>query len=249
MNRFFSFFLFLFTFSTTVRTQELDISHYESVSPLALSFENKLGERSLGLISVSKTIKEARGNLNKKGVLSKVFPGQLVTSVYPLDVIHRLIVLENSGGKDFARGDFSSLYKHVGKHGFGYLSLKVSPANAKGLLQITKGAYDHLSLVYKSAKISGVFDVVVKNPTTSTELAILFVDNVLSSLNVDEREKVFSDRLLFNVYVAAAYNAGGSYALKNLKKGTLLLANKNKETTRYVTNMRTLVANFPDTYM
>lgn len=250
MNKFsFLFFLSFFCFSEALHTEELDISYCEDDSPLILNFENKLSQRSFGLVSVSKTITEARDNLNKKGVLSKVFPDQLVTSIFPLEIIHRLLVLENSSTKDFVRGDFSTLYNHIGKHGFGQLSLKVSPANAKGVMQITQNGFDHMVGAYKSARIFGSFDFVTKSPVSSVEVAILFVDNALSVLNIQEREKIFSDKSLLHNYVATAYNAGAGYALKNLRNGTLFFGGRNKETKIYVTNMRSLVSALEDLYL
>ena len=203
---------------------------------VALVTEKSLSHESLGKIAVRDLLGKAKSNLLVKKIPSRFKPNHYVAEVVPLELIHRLFILENVGSNEIKK-NIQQLYDHIGRYGFKQLTQKVSPANASGVMQITQDSFYHLVSLYGMKSVTKSYDIEVKNPALSVEIAMLFVDNALALLTKEEREKVMSRSASFNEYIATAYNGGSWYALKKLRTGS---PGFKKETYHYVITMRTL---------
>ena len=191
-----------------------------------------------GASSVNEVIRQAKKDLATRSVHSRAYPTRGIVRTVRSSIIHRLLVVENTSKEEINKEGLSGLYGHIEKHGMSKLSLKKSSADARGLMQITKGAYDYVKPLYHNAGIGNNFSGAVKDPVVSAKIAILFVDSSLAALDPDERQKVMKDDVLLHDYIATAYNGGISYAMRILRKGGNFTSGYKTETREYVAKMR-----------
>lgn len=191
-----------------------------------------------GASSVNEVIRSAKKDLESRSVYSRAYPVRGVVRTVRSSIIHRLLVIENTSKKEINKEGLSVLYGHIEKHGMEKLSQKKSSADAAGLMQITKGAFDYVRHLYRNAGIGKDFTLASKDPVISAKVAILFVDSSLAALDPDERQKVMKDDVLLHDYIATAYNGGISYAMRILRKGGNFTSGYKTETREYVAKMR-----------
>lgn len=200
--------------------------------------EIKGNQEELGTLFIKGVVLSAQNDLMKKGVPSRVDPSKSVVTIVPASVIHRLIVVENTSKNDLTTGKLSWLYREIGKHGFKKLSQKRSKADARGILQITKGGFDYVFPLYKKAGLDAGFSKAAIDPITSAKVAILFVDSALAALTPKERLMVKRNDVLFHDYIATAYNGGLTHALKLLRTSGTFSTSHKQETREYIAKMR-----------
>lgn len=202
------------------------------------AFALEVSKETKGVQVVNEMILSAKKDLSDRGVRSRARPLRGIARTIQSSVIHRLLVVENTSKREINKTGLSGLYDHIEKHGMKKLSQKRSEADAVGVLQITKGAFDYVKPLYKNTGLSNDFAVVSKDPVSSAKVAMLFVDSSLAALEPHERTKVMKNDNLLHDYVATAYNGGISYAMRILRKGTDFASGNKSETREYVAKMR-----------
>lgn len=154
-------------------------------------------------------IEKAYSRLRERGVLSRAFPGRRVVDVIPKDVLRVLLLNEHIDPSEFTSpGMTKPLAERVliviGTNRDKAYAYSVSPAAARGLVQMIPSTYSMLLNRYTSAGLRSNFAQAMGDPVNAVMAQVLLCDSDWESIRA--RNDMPADRV--GPYLAAAYNGG-----------------------------------------
>jgi len=154
-------------------------------------------------------IEKAYSRLKDRGVLSRAFPGQRVVEVIPKDVLKVLLLNEHIDPSEFKGASLTKpLVERVltviaTNRDMAY-AYSISPAGARGLVQMIPSTYNLLLNRYSSAGLRSNFAQAVADPINAVMAQVLLCDSDWESIR--SRNDLPAERV--GPYLAAAYNGG-----------------------------------------
>ena len=154
-------------------------------------------------------IDKAYSRLRERGVLSRAFPGRRVVDVIPKDVLRVLLLNEHIDPGEFkSAGATKALCERVltvigTNHDKAY-AYSISPAGARGLVQMIPSTYSLLLNKYSSAGLRSSFASAVSDPINAVMAQVLLCDSDWEAIR--SKTDLPADRV--GPYLAAAYNGG-----------------------------------------
>ena len=162
-------------------------------------------------------IDKAYSHLRSRGVLSRAFPGRRVAEVIPKDILRVLLVNEHIDPSEFkSAGATKPLVERVltviGTNRDKAYAYSISPAGARGLVQMIPSTYSLLLARYTSAGLRSNFAEAVSDPINAVMAQVLLCDSDWEAIRT--RSDLPAERV--GPYLAAAYNGGVGRVLKAL---------------------------------
>lgn len=162
-------------------------------------------------------IDKAYSHLRSRGVLSRAFPGRRVVDVIPKDILRVLLVNEHIDPSEFkSAGVTKPLVERVltviGTNRDKAYAYSISPAGARGLVQMIPSTYYLLLSRYTSAGLKSNFAAAVSDPINAVMAQVLLCDSDWEAIRT--RSDLPADRV--GPYLAAAYNGGVGRVLRAL---------------------------------
>ena len=154
-------------------------------------------------------IEKAYSHLRDRGVLSRAFPGRRIVDVIPKDILRVLLLNEHIDPGEFkSSGATKPLVERVltvigTNHDKAY-AYSISPAGARGLVQMIPSTYSLLLSRYSSAGLKSNFPSAVGDPINAVMAQVLLCDSDWESI----RAKTDLPAERVGPYLAAAYNGG-----------------------------------------
>ena len=154
-------------------------------------------------------INRAYARLKERRVESAAFPNQRVPDVIPRDVLTVLLMNEHIDPTMFkSPGMTKSLVEQVltiiGTNGEKAYAYSISPAGARGLVQMMPSTYARLAVKYPAAGLMPSFAMGVGDPVNAIMSQILLCDSDWDAIRT--RTDIPAERV--GPYLAAAYNGG-----------------------------------------
>ncbi len=152
---------------------------------------------------------EAYAHLHDRGVLSRAFPGRRVVDVIPKDILRVLLLNEHIDPGEFkSAGVTKPLVERVltviATNRDKAYAYSISPAGARGLVQMMPSTYSLLLSRYTSAGLKSSFAAAVADPINAVMSQVLLCDSDWESIRA--RTDLPVERV--GPYLAAAYNGG-----------------------------------------
>lgn len=162
-----------------------------------------------GIEVADRFIEKAYGRLSSRGILSRALPGRRVTEAIPRDVLRVLLVNEHIDPGEFksagyARGLAERVLTIIGTNREKAYAYSISPAGARGLVQMIPSTYALLLNKYPSAGLPSNFFSCMADPVNAVMAQVLLCDADWESINA----RMFIPRDRVGPYLAAAYNGG-----------------------------------------
>ena len=154
-------------------------------------------------------IEKAYSHLCDRGVLSRAFPGRRVVDVIPKDILRVLLLNEHIDPGEFkSAGVTRPLVERVltvigTNHDKAY-AYSISPAGARGLVQMIPSTYSLLLSRYPGAGLKSNFASAVGDPINAVTAQVLLCDSDWEAIRA--RSDLPAERV--GPYLAAAYNGG-----------------------------------------
>ena len=154
-------------------------------------------------------IDKAYSRLKDRQVFSRAFPGKLVAKVIPEDIVTVLLMNEHIDPSQFTSAGLAEpLVKQVltiiatnDDHAYAY---SVSPAGARGLVQMIPSTYSLIRGRYPEARLDPDFASGMGDPLNAVMAQVLLCDSDWQSI----RSRVELPAEKAGPYLAAAYNGG-----------------------------------------
>lgn len=162
-------------------------------------------------------IDKAYAQLRSRGVLSRAFPGRRVVDVIPKDILRVLLVNEHIDPGEFkSAGVTKPLVERVltviATNRDKAYAYSISPAGARGLVQMIPSTYSLLLGRYTSAGLKSNFAAAVSDPINAVMAQVLLCDSDWEAIRT--RSDLPAERV--GPYLAAAYNGGVGRVLRAL---------------------------------
>ena len=162
-----------------------------------------------GIEVADRFIELAYSRLSSRGILSRALPGRKITEAIPRDVLRVLLVNEHIDPGDFksaglARGLVERVLTIISTNREKAYSYSISPAGARGLVQMIPSTYSLLLGRYPSAGLPSNFFACMGDPVNAVMAQVLLCDADWEAINA--RSFISRDRI--GPYLAAAYNGG-----------------------------------------
>lgn len=154
-------------------------------------------------------IEKAYSRLRDSGVLSRAFPGRRVVDVIPKDILRVLLLNEHIDPSEFTSPGMTQplaerVLTVIGTNRDRAYAFSVSPAAARGLVQMIPSTYSMLLNRYTSAGLRSSFPLAMGDPVNAVMAQVLLCDSDWESIRA--RNDMPADRV--GPYLAAAYNGG-----------------------------------------
>lgn len=154
-------------------------------------------------------IEKAYSHLRDRGVLSRAFPGRRVVDVIPKDILRVLLLNEHIDPGEFKGAGFTKLLVErvltvIGTNHDKAYAYSISPAGARGLVQMIPSTYSLLLGRYTAAGLRSNFASAVSDPINAVMAQVLLCDSDWESIR--GRSDLPAERV--GPYLAAAYNGG-----------------------------------------
>lgn len=160
-------------------------------------------------------ITEAFGDLEKRNVMSRSLPGQLVTSVVEKEFIKNIILVEHVDPTSFMRSadQGKNLSERVlallGMNGSFAFRYAMSPAGANGIAQFIRPTYIAIYNQYPDAKLTKDYYLGMADHANAVKAMVLFFDHYKNHINNKiTRKDVVAQLGITEEMLAAAYNGG-----------------------------------------
>lgn len=162
-----------------------------------------------GLAYQHDLIREAYGRLKERYVLSRAFEGRRVAEVVPADIVSALLLNEHIDPSEFSTVGLTKalvdrVLTVVATNRDRAYAYSVSPANARGLVQMIPSTYAWLLSQYPAAGLLSNFAAGMADPVNAIMAQILLCDSDWATLR--QAADVPPERV--GPYLAAAYNGG-----------------------------------------
>jgi hypothetical protein len=162
-----------------------------------------------GIEVTDQFIEKAYDRLKSRGVLSRALPGRRVTEAIPRDTLRILLVNEHIDPGEFksaglARGLAERVLTIIATNREKAYAYSISPAGARGLVQMIPSTYALLLNKYTSAGLPSNFFACMADPINAVMAQVLLCDADWEAINA--RSFIPRDRV--GPYLAAAYNGG-----------------------------------------
>lgn len=162
-----------------------------------------------GIEAQNEFIDKAYGQLKDRAVFSRAYPGRKIVDVIPKDVLTVLLMNEHIDPGSFrSEGLAKSLVEEVltiiatnEEKAYAY---SISPASARGLVQMIPSTYSLISRKYPEARLNPSFAVGMADPINAVVAQVLLCDSDWQAI----RAKKDIGRNRIGPYLAAAYNGG-----------------------------------------
>ena len=154
-------------------------------------------------------IERAYKHLRDRGVLSRAFPGRRVVDVIPQDILRILLLNEHIDPGEFKGAAVTKplvdrVLTVIGTNRDKAYAYSISPAGARGLVQMIPSTYSLLLNRYSSAGLKSNFASAVSDPINAVMAQVLLCDSDWESIRA--RTDLPAERV--GPYLAAAYNGG-----------------------------------------
>lgn len=154
-------------------------------------------------------IEKAYARLRERVVLSRAFPGRRVVDVIPKDVLRVLLLNEHIDPGEFksaavTRPLAERVLTVIGTNRDKAYAYSISPAGARGLVQMIPSTYSLLLSRYPAAGLRSDFHAAMGDAVNAVMAQVLLCDSDWQSIRA--RMDVPADRV--GPYLAAAYNGG-----------------------------------------
>ncbi|HWO00205.1 MAG TPA: hypothetical protein VNS63_13160 [Blastocatellia bacterium] len=162
-----------------------------------------------GIEVADRFIERAYERLSSRGILSRALPGRRVTDAIPRDVLRVLLVNEHIDPGEFksaglAQGLAERVLTIIATNREKAYAYSISPAGARGLVQMIPSTYSLLLNKYPSAGLPSNFFSCMADPVSAVMAQVLLCDADWEAINA--RSFIPRDRV--GPYLAAAYNGG-----------------------------------------
>lgn len=154
-------------------------------------------------------IDKAYSRLRERAVMSRAFPGQRVVEVIPRDVLRVLLLNEHIDPGEFKSAGLTKplaekVLTVIATNRDKAYAYSVSPARARGLVQMIPSTYTLLLNRYAAAGLRSDFAQAMSEPINAVMAQVLLCDSDWQSIRT--RNDLPADRV--GPYLAAAYNGG-----------------------------------------
>lgn len=192
-----------------------------------------------GILVQRAFIEKALAELSRRKVYSHAFPGRPVASVIPIDVLMILLINEHIDPGSFSSPAFAprlvnSVLTIVGTNRNRAYAYSISPAGARGLVQMIPSTYRILQNKYPEARLNPNFAVGMADPLNAVIAQILLCDADWQTIR--RRQDISAERI--GPFLAAAYNGGVGRVidiLANDAAGWMHAPDDNPQPTKVVT--------------
>lgn len=162
-----------------------------------------------GIEVADQFIDRAYSRLSSRGILSQALPGRKITEAVPRDVLRVLLVNEHIDPGEFksgglARGLAERVLTIIATNREKAYAYSISPAGARGLVQMIPSTYLLLLHKYPSAGLPSNFFACMADPINAVMAQVLLCDADWQAIN----SRTFIPRDRIGPYLAAAYNGG-----------------------------------------
>ena len=154
-------------------------------------------------------IEGAYARLDERGVLSRAFPGRRITDVIPKDILRVLLLNEHIDPSEFKSPGLTKplaerVLTVIGTNRDKAYAYSISPAGARGLVQMIPSTYSLLLSKYSSAGLRSSIPAAMGDPINAVMAQVLLCDSDWEAIRT--RSDLPADRV--GPYLAAAYNGG-----------------------------------------
>lgn len=162
-----------------------------------------------GLAFQHDLIRDAYSRLAQRFVMSRAFEGRKVADVVPADVVSALLLNEHIDPSEFTTAGLTKalvdrVLTVVATNRDRAYAYSVSPANARGLVQMIPSTYARMLRQYQSAGLMASFAAGMADPVNAIMAQILLCDADWATLR--RTTDVSPEKV--GPYLAAAYNGG-----------------------------------------
>ena len=162
-----------------------------------------------GLEVQAELIGKAYARLKEKQVYSRALPGKRIVDAIPRDVLAELLINEHIDPTEFkgaanAAGLVERVLTVIGTNRENAYAYSISPAGARGLVQMMPSVYARIAGLYPAAGLMPDFARGMRDATNAIMAQMLLCDSdweAIRSVNDIPRERI-------GPYLAAAYNGG-----------------------------------------
>lgn len=154
-------------------------------------------------------IEKAYARLRERGVLSRAFPGRRIFEVIPKDILRVLLLNEHIDPSEFKSPGFTKplaerVLTVIATNRDKAYAYSISPAGARGLVQMIPSTYSLLLNKYSAAGLRSDFHAAMGDPINAVMAQVLLCDSDWQAIR--SRSDLPADRI--GPYLAAAYNGG-----------------------------------------
>jgi hypothetical protein len=154
-------------------------------------------------------IDKAYSQLRSRGVLSRAFPGRRIVDAIPKDLLRVLLLNEHIDPGEFKSAALAKplaerVLTVIATNRDSAYAYSISPAGARGLVQMIPSTYRLLLNKYSAAGLKSDFALGMSDPINAVMAQVLLCDSDWQAIRT--RSDVPADRV--GPYLAAAYNGG-----------------------------------------
>ncbi|HMG33849.1 MAG TPA: hypothetical protein VKM94_07925 [Blastocatellia bacterium] len=162
-----------------------------------------------GLEVMNSFIDKAYAKLADRGVLSRAFPGRPVVKTIPREIVRVLLLNEHIDPSEFRSAEFAKplaerVLTVIATNKEKAYAYSVSPAGARGLVQMIPSTYALIAGKYLEAGLRADFHAGMVDPVNAMMAQVLLCDSDWQA--IESREHLSVDKC--GPYLAAAYNGG-----------------------------------------
>jgi hypothetical protein len=162
-----------------------------------------------GMEFIDSLIERAYSRLSERGVFSRAFPGRPVVKVIPRDIVQALLLNEHIDPSEFRTAELTRplaerVLTVIGTNKEKAYAYSISPAGARGLVQMIPSTYALIVGKYSEASLKPNFHSAMVDPVNAVMAQVLLCDSDWQA--IESREHIEAQRV--GPYLAAAYNGG-----------------------------------------
>ena len=164
---------------------------------------------SNGMNVLREFIEKAYQRLDERKVMSRAFPGKKVIDVIPRNVLLILLINEHIDPSEFTSPGLAQPLSErvltiVSTNAARAYAYSISPAGARGLVQMIPGTYYRIANLYGAAGLMSNFVAGMSDPVNSVMAQVLLCDSDWEAIR--KRAEIAIEHI--GPYLAAAYNGG-----------------------------------------
>jgi hypothetical protein len=162
-----------------------------------------------GVEVIDSFIERAYSRLEHRKVYSRAFPGRLVVKVIPKEIVRTLIINEHIDPSEFTSATMTKplaerVLTVIATNKDKAYAYSISPAGARGLVQMIPSTYRLISNKYPEAELKASFHAAMVDAVNAMVAQVLLCDSDWEA--IESKTHIPADRV--GPYLAAAYNGG-----------------------------------------